>query len=262
MYQHLRLVIEGSYKAAALAAETWAMGINLRAADGTAGDWGDLPTDQDFEPAEVSRVETNWGIESSFTMKGTIGSRFDPADYLNDQAGPAVAAFIAAPNVVHDNVRVDRLLLYGYEDARVAQTPIGPARAELTWKTPNRPDGAAAGVALPTETAVCVSLRTPVNGRRGRGRIYLPQHTASNLSSDFDGRLKPATTTAIANETVTFLRALTYSGLPPGYHVDPIVTGGTFQRFGRITSVQVGDVLDSQSRRRRQIPETYASATV
>jgi len=42
----------------------------------------------------------------------------------------------------------------------------------------------------------------------------------------------------------------------------PIVTGKPYDNYAVVTSVQVGDVMDTQRRRRRQLVESYHSEDV
>jgi hypothetical protein len=258
----MRLVVTGSYKSPVLAPEFWQFGIRYRVSNSTAQDYGVLPTDVDWQAADDVRAETAWDIRNGFFAQMPLGVTFQPDDWLNDQVAPAVAAFFAQPNVVHDNARVDSLTVYAYTDSKVHQTLAGPAKCVLTWKPASRPDGAVTGVAMPPETATAVSLQTAVSGRRGRGRFYLPQNGAGSLSSDNDGSLKSTVTQAIANAAAQFLSGTTYTAPGGSVEVDPIVTGEPFSRYARVQGVRVGSVVDSQRRRRNSIPEVYASAVL
>lgn len=260
--QHLRLVVNGSYKAPRLAAERWQFGLRFRVSNSSSQPWGDLPTDVDWEAADASRDETDWTIEKTFTGVLPATGQFEPDDWLNDQVAPAVKAYFLQASTCHDTTRVDSLVAYGYTDGKVAQTPAGVAKTTLTFKAGKQPDGSATGVALPPETATCVTLLTGVSGRRGKGRIYLPMNSASNLSTDNDGYLKPATTSAMASAAAVFIESLNYTNVMGNVTVDAIVTGEPFTRYARVQGVRVGDVVDSQRRRRRQLVETYATANL
>jgi hypothetical protein len=62
---------------------------------------------------------------------------------------------------------------------------------------------------------------------------------------------------------VTLLEALALAGDPvTGPNVQPIVTGGAFTNYAVISQVRVGNIFDTQNRRKRQLPETYVSDTV
>lgn len=260
--QHLRLVVRGGYKPATLSVEEWQFGIRMRLSNAAADDYGDLPTDVDWIPAETVRNETDWDINAAFGADLPNINSFDAGDYLNDVAGPALDTFIKATGVCNDNAVLYGLTLYGYTNGRVAQTAIGPARATLDWKPGVRPDGQVTGAMLPVETSICASLMTSVLGRRGRGRIYLPPNGTGCLSTS-DGSINSTYTGNVATAAAQLMRDLIADPVAlGGVNVEPIVTGDPFTRYGRINAVRVGNVMDSQRRRRRSLVETYASATV
>jgi hypothetical protein len=49
------------------------------------------------------------------------------------------------------------------------------------------------------------------------------------------------------------------SGVPATWNVRPIVTGSPWGNYAVVNSVQVGDVMDTQRRRRRQLVEARAA---
>jgi hypothetical protein len=58
-----------------------------------------------------------------------------------------------------------------------------------------------------------------------------------------------------------FLTNTNYTNIT-GVHIDAIVTGSPYQKYGRINAVRVGEVVDTQRRRRRQLAENYISVSV
>ena len=69
--------------------------------------------------------------------------------------------------------------------------------------------------------------------------------------------------TDFVNLQVALLQALTYSGVGMGSpQTAPVVTGKPFVNYARVTEVRVGNVPDTQRRRRRSLPETYVSASL
>lgn len=79
------------------------------------------------------------------------------------------------------------------------------------YRTANRPEfrdanaavsGSAAGDALPSQVALCISLRTASTGKSGRGRVYLPGWSeAFNVANGI-------ASAGIATAAVTFIQAI------------------------------------------------------
>ena len=106
---------------------------------------------------------------------------------------------------------------------------------------------------LPFQVSVCVSLRTDLATRAGRGRFYLPPLSTAQV---LDGRLLAADQSNIADNAQAFLQALLSAGL------EPVIWGRTSLNATTITSVDVGDVFDTQRRRRNALIETRESRAV
>jgi hypothetical protein len=114
---------------------------------------------------------------------------------------------------------------------------------------------------MPTETSRAVSLQTPVIGRRGRGRFYLPAGSISDVNSD--GFVTSTACAEAAADAQAFLEGISYTGVGTGNqpHIRPIVTGAPWVNYGIVTHGNVGNVFDSQRRRRRQLSETRTDFT-
>ena len=113
------------------------------------------------------------------------------------------------------------------------------------------------------QASVVMSLRSGSStGSANYGRMYLP-HTEV-LLADVQPRAAPATTAAFVTAAQSFIAGVQAdldAAITP--RVDPMimtqVVGGTSKR---ITQVAIGDIVDTQRRRRNQLPENYAFATV
>lgn len=109
---------------------------------------------------------------------------------------------------------------------------------------------------LPSEVAVCISLKTALNNRRGRGRFYLP-----SPQMDVNGAGGLLTTSAQdlfadyceAYFTPIIIGAETYF---------PTVASKTGGLLNPVTSFKVGNVFDSQRRRRDRLTEVYDTRTL
>ena len=107
--------------------------------------------------------------------------------------------------------------------------------------------GSGAGEQLPTEVAICVSNRTDLPTRAGRGRFFLP----SPLQSVCVGtKLTAAARDAAAAASAAMLGDL--AGL--GYL--PVVLHRSSMTTDEITAIDVGDIFDVIRSRRRQLRES------
>lgn len=128
-------------------------------------------------------------------------------------------------------------------------------RRELT----NGSAGTGTAESLPYQVTPVVSLRTNLATRAGRGRFYAPSLGVDQISG---GRLLTAARTALADAALAMLQDVMISGLVPViFH--RTASSGTAQ-FSRtqIISLDVGDVLDTQRRRRNKLIESRESRTL
>lgn len=114
------------------------------------------------------------------------------------------------------------------------------------------------------QDSVVISLRTDTPGATGRGRIYWPALGAT-LSASYK-LTTPAPVDLIADAKALFkligdqinaeLAANSYA-----VTVELAVRSPTNHVSRKVTRLQIGDVLDTQRRRRDKIAEAYASTT-
>lgn len=110
------------------------------------------------------------------------------------------------------------------------------------------------------QDAIVLSLRTNTPGARGRGRIYWPAQGA--LVGTSWQLTAPVPATLIAN-TKTFLAGIGnemnqyFIGIGDTRRVVLSVRSPTDHLCRNVVQLQVGNVLDTQRRRRDAIPETY-----
>lgn len=132
----------------------------------------------------------------------------------------------------------DGLLQVAYERAVV---PVG---------------GSSAAENLPTEVAVCASLKTALSSRRTRGRVFLPNPTVTCVTAA--GRLTTVAQTDFVDALAAYLTTFNADGDP----MRSCVVSETGQLLTPVTSVNVGDVFDVQRRRRDALLEVRADAPV
>lgn len=108
--------------------------------------------------------------------------------------------------------------------------------------------------------ALCVSLSTGQPGRSRRGRFYWPFLTAATENG---GRISQVSVTSAARAAAFagMLEAVgaQFTSLPEAV---PIVVSEALSELTIVRAVRVGDVLDTQRRRRDKLAETYGSATL
>lgn len=107
--------------------------------------------------------------------------------------------------------------------------------------------GSAAGNSLPQELALVVSLRTALANRSGRGRFYLPCLAASTLTAD--GKVSAATIGDImARLDIAWAAYNTLTSTP-------VVYSRTLTTTNDITSFNIGNLFDVQTRRDNKVAE-------
>lgn len=116
-------------------------------------------------------------------------------------------------------------------------------------------------VKLPPQCAVVLSLMTAKAGRSGKGRIYLPL-LGTNIGPD--GRIASGGTGGVAGPGARLLTdinsalAANQSGIPRVAVQSQAAGGGSSE----VLAVRVGDVVDTQRRRRDALVENYVTVAV
>jgi hypothetical protein len=113
--------------------------------------------------------------------------------------------------------------------------------------------GADTGETLPPQVALAVTLRTALATRAGRGRIYLPPFAVSQMSTGrFNATSKGTTLTAVKGMFDTLIA--------DGH--TPVLYHRTAHSTTPLTTLALGDVFDTQRRRRDSYVESYTSTAV
>lgn len=165
------------------------------------------------------------------------------AAWLTLLADTAVNTFFRT-SVVWDQVNVSEL------GATPAQPIITSAQAVIA------DGGVSSDNSLPAQCSPCLSLTTATAGSRARGRMYLPPPDVTAMT--ISGRLDSTFRTAMVNALDTFF------GTMGANAASPIVVssvGGVYTTYP-VTTIRLGDVVDTQRRRRNNIAEVYTSAAV
>jgi len=236
--------------------ETWQTGLHFLLVNdiGTPDNVGDLPT-VDIVDEDIHRTETDWTIMADWSAHFGLGSDFHVDDWLNDQIGNELrnVVFPRASNKVQLRtihawpVGTDGLVVDGHT-------------AVLSY-TGSLPGGSHTGNPLPLENTPVVSLHTGRIGRHGRGRMYWPVQPTSDI--DASGKYDHTARDDLRDTFVTFLEDIAVTGgVGHSEWCLPIVTGKGTGKYAVVTEVAVGDIMDTQRRRRRQETEAYGTAAV
>jgi len=259
---HLLLTAIGSYSDPVLANESWAVNIRLALVFGNIDDVGTLPSWVP-SPVNINRTESAWTITGNWNVNQSAAT-FNPDDYLNDQAGPAFVAWQLGANRISSTCLLQQLKLspiVGPSGHLIPAPPYASGTPCVLTYTPAAPGGSTASI-LPLQNALVISHRTNQVGKHGRGRIFRPGLNPTNALTG-TGYLGTVAQTDFVTLQQTLLDALTYSPAGVGTpHVHSIVTGKPWSQYAKIASVRVGNVIDTQRRRRRSLPETYAAGPV
>lgn len=180
-----------------------------------------------------------------------------PQGALNNLAAGLLTAWgvlVEDTNVVFSN---------GTTLTRVDVRQVDPqgVTVKLAQASPSNNIEGNVGAAMPNQVAVVASLRTGTPGARGRGRVYLPLLGAQVGTN---GRLVGLQRGNIANGMKTLLDSINddlVSELGTGNWLS-VESGVGSGLSSRMTSVRVGDVLDTQRRRRDKIQEAYVELPV
>lgn len=113
--------------------------------------------------------------------------------------------------------------------------------------------GVVDGEMLPFQCATVISLLTASATRHGRGRFYLPPLSATFL---LNGKLNSTAMTTLDTAWTAFFDSLNTDG------VSPVVRNRTGHISTPVTGARVGDVIDTQRRRRNKLVETYTAIAV
>lgn len=148
-------------------------------------------------------------------------------------------------------LNLSTLTAYGYAELNTPAT----GQAELVKSSP-----LAGGMTTyaPSQCAIVCSLLTGYPGRHNRGRVYVPATTPIAGSNN---RIPPTAQTNIATAMANFIKALatlTINGTTTSAVLVP--SSGTSQSHF-VTAVSVGDVVDTQRRRRDAYIESRVSVS-
>lgn len=217
--------------------------------------------------AEVNRVTisgTSFGGEEQWTtgfyMGYAGGDADDPTQELADEIALRWTTFFTAANTkVNNNWKTTEIKVAKHS----ASGATDPSNVVYhTYPTPIT--GANVTPTFPAQIALVATLVSPVpRGLASKGRMYLPGITAT---VDGNGRMPDTDRLNICTGLRTFLRALVdFAGTD---NVPLVVSKGREAPFigapiaREVFSVRVGNVYDTQRRRRNALTEVYSNVNI
>jgi hypothetical protein len=141
------------------------------------------------------------------------------------------------------------------ETTRATTVELDPATGkQLTGAEDTRTDaGTSTATCLPFQCAPVVSLRTATLSRAGRGRFYAPSLAVDQVAA---GRMLTTARDTLADAALDLVQGLTSAG--GNVVIYHRATGTT----SLVTSLDVGDVIDTQRRRRNKLIEARTSRPI
>lgn len=255
---HLKAVFKGHNNTASVTGELWEFTCALMPTlNAPMSDIHTPAGDFDAVTQPTSRTTGNFKADSNFLLEGGLND-IDVCDYLMDSAIVAFYTFIAATGLFKDSQQIDGIDLYPYDSAgRAVALDVGPAKAQLTTISSPSKGQVTTGMSLPMQLSVAVGKLSAADIPKGRGRIYPPPMALTSPNFDEDsGLLTAAGASALGNAAKAFFAGLKLD--TANEWIRPCIIGAPWTTAYLIKSVQVGNVPDTQRRRRNQINETYA----
>lgn len=150
---------------------------------------------------------------------------------------------------------VDQTMATEVEVTETATADLDQATGKQITRvaTPSALAGTSAAESLPFQCAPAVSLRSNLATRAGRGRFYAPSLAVDQIAG---GKMVVAAQNALLAGTTAMIGSLTAAGL------NAVLYSRTTHTTQEIVRADVGDVIDTQRRRRNKLIEQRVSANV
>jgi len=250
---HLRLVFTGRRKAPSLAGEIWQMGISMMPNLGTPITVTGPPEKEfDAAPAGITLAGAGYTAASNFLLEGGVND-IDPADYLVDGPRVAMQDYLNTPNSFPLDVYCEKVELYPIgDDGHVLADVNGIFKANVTWTSTTACDGTTTTTTFAPFTSWAVSLGTPSNTPRGRGRFY-PPPIPTAYTSTVTGLMDSTQRGTYAASAEQFLTTCSLTDNVNNVYVRPIVIGAPYATAYPVVRVSVDNIPDTQRRRKNRL---------
>ena len=144
---------------------------------------------------------------------------------------------------------------------RIKLSPVGPdgknaaGPTVFSIKTPFV--GTDSGQQLPPQNSVALSFVRRIPGRRGRGRMFIP--AVGTGATTNDGMVASTPNTTYRNAGKGLDTAIKAMGGASDWEYRLVVTSAASANYVLPSQVRVGNILDTQRRRRNAVRETFTS---
>lgn len=194
-----------------------------------------------------------WSVNPVYSVGGDFGT---PVSSVQAQAIATAIAAVAVPTGLLATMNSVSLVSSVRVEARTLSGTL-ESQADANKAVPSPGSGI---INHPYQTAVVISLRTGTPGASGRGRLYWP---ATGMAIDSTTlRVTAANLTSALAGAKTYLSAIdtAIEGTLTGVSLCVWSRKGTGALYP-VTSMQMGNVFDTQRRRRDTLVETYSNLT-
>jgi hypothetical protein len=200
----------------------------------------------------VSSLGESWTNTVCFDPTGELGTWDQATGQAQVDAALAVPVPTNLINIVSTAMSIEGMRLEMRDDATDAL--VGAAEA---FKGTPLPGGGAPK--MPLQCALVFSLRTDTPGPRGRGRIYWPCLSATLGSDTRFSSAALATTLADFKTWMLALQAAIGTVTDPDLALNLAVRSRTSKTTPHVKRVILGNVVDTQRRRRDKLPEVTST---
>lgn len=253
-YTHVYAVLEGAWVPSSVwDGEIGQMGLRV-------GAWPS-PTSPDplaALPIRTCELVTETHDEADASVfqgfQGSGGGLGTPAWTYPDQLGLATA-ILAFMNAIKP--RVSSKFAWN----RIKLSPIAPdgknaaGPTVFSLKTPLV--GTDSGQSLPPQNSVALSFVRRIPGRRGRGRMFIPAVGSGSITPE--GQLGGTANAAYRDAGKGLDTAIKAMGGGTDWEYRLVVTSAASANYVLPAEVRVGNIVDTQRRRRNAIRETFTS---
>lgn len=204
-----------------------------------------------------------WSVNPRFGFhNGGVFAQTSPGALALEQWAAAIAA-LNTGNVLPSGLRGLLSTSLSIEGIRCEVHTLAGQMTQAAEFSLNTPAAGTNTLQRPLNVAACFTLNRGASfGRSGRGRLFFPACAGPALNTS--ARVPESTRNSLSAELVTWLKAVRDAfpdpGGPPSEILRPLVWSRTNGTTRWVQNVAMGDVLDSQRRRRDALRESYSLA--
>lgn len=213
----------------------------------------------------INRVHINGSLASgqeewstSFACVTALGETVDDPQDLTQWATDAHAEFAAGTgwpgdlrSLIGVSSTVDNIRIYHYADLQANANAVGQSTGAAI--------AGSGSAAVPLPTSLVFTLQTARPGKSYRGRMYWPFLTQTIQSN---GKINTSSVT-LGSRATSFGQMLeAICAQSPLLGMVPMVASKTANAVTLVTSIRVGDVPDTQRRRRDNLVESFGTAAL